>query len=435
MPSLFFNIFMFGGPLAFLAGIYLLSQQRNHKQAVNKLTQAQTDGLTEPPTLHPVIDPTVCIGCGTCVEACPEGKILGLINRKAMLVSPTSCIGHGACKEACPTGAINLVFGSATRGVEIPQLSQDFETNVPGIFIAGELGGMGLIVNAITQGKQAVDAITRQAGTPVSDSLDLIIVGAGPAGLSAALAAKERNLSFKVLEQDSIGGTVSHYPRGKIVMTRPATLPLVGKFQFKEAQKESLMEFWESAAKEVTDQIVAGCRVESIENLEGKFSVTTSNETFTTRIVLLAMGRRGTPRKLDVPGEELCKVVYRLIDPEQYSNRQVLVVGGGDSALEAALAISEQPGTTTTLSYRSSSFSRAKSKNREAIATAHDQGRINLLMNSTIDRIEPTQVIINYDNQQTTLPNDDVIVCAGGVLATGFLKKIGIHVEEKFGTA
>jgi len=435
MPSYFLNIFVFGGPLALLAGIYLLIQQRNHRQAVKKLAQAKIDGLTEPPTLHPEIDPAICIGCGTCVTACPEGKILGLVNRKAVLVSPTSCIGHGACREACPTGAIDLVFGTATRGVEIPLLSQEFETNVPGIFIAGELGGMGLIVNAITQGTQAIEAIMRQAGTSNTDAFDLIIVGAGPAGLSAALAAKERKLRFKVLEQDTIGGTVSHYPRGKIVMTRPATLPLVGKFQFKEAHKEVLMEFWESAAKEVAGDIITCCQVKSIENLGDKFSLTTGNETFTSRFVLLAMGRRGTPRKLDVPGEELSKVVYRLIDPEQYSNRHVLVVGGGDSALEAALAISEQRGTTTTLSYRNAAFSRAKPKNREAIAAAHTQGRIKVLMNSTVELIEPMQVIISSNNQKTALPNDEVVVCAGGVLATGFLKNIGIHVEEKFGAA
>ncbi|MEZ5516327.1 MAG: FAD-dependent oxidoreductase [Gammaproteobacteria bacterium] len=421
-------------PLAVLASIYLMLQKRHHAKALDRLQEAQASGLTEPATLHPVIDPSVCIGCGTCVSACPEGRILGLINRKAVLVSPASCIGHGACNDACPTGAISLVFGTETRGVEIPQLDSDFETTVPGVFIAGELGGMGLIKNAIAQGKQAVDAISWRLRKTSGSALDLVIVGAGPAGLSAALAARQKGLQFAVLEQDSVGGTVSHYPRGKVVMTQPAELPLVGKFQFREASKETLMEFWESVADNVRSEIHTGCRVERIEKSADLFTITTPQETFHSRFVLLAMGRRGTPRKLGVTGEDLPKVVYRLIDPEQYSNRHVLVVGGGDSALEAALAVAGQPGTTTSLSYRSGAFSRAKTKNRSAVETAVAAGKINLFMNSNVTRIEASEVIIDSGDRQDTLPNDDIIVCAGGVLATGFLRSIGIHVEEKFGT-
>lgn len=415
---------------------FQLSLQRRHSRlALARWQEAQQSGLVEPASLHPLIDPNVCLGCATCITACPEGGVLGLVNRKAQLVSPASCIGHGACREACPTSAISLVFGSATRGVEIPMLSPDFESSVPGLFIAGELGGMGLIKNAISQGQQAVDSASRLLSQRQGD-YDLLIVGAGPAGLSAALAAKQRKLRYRVLEQDTVGGTIAHYPRGKVVMTAPASLALVGKFQFQEASKEALIEFWQSVVEKEQLAIEPGQRVSDIKAAADSFSVVTEQgQSFSCKTVLLAMGRRGSPRKLGVAGEELAKVVYRLIDPQQYAGRRVLVVGGGDSALEAALSLAEQPQTEVSLSYRSAAFSRAKAKNRERIDNAAQQGAIRLLLQSEISSITAESVVISSPDETLTLANDDVIVCAGGILPTPFLKKIGIHVEEKFGTA
>lgn len=427
---------VFGGPLCVAFCWYTAWQKNNTRRATQKWDESKSCGMTEPASLHPLIDPNLCLGCATCVDACPEGKILGLIDRKAMLVSPASCIGHGACRESCPTDAIKLVFGTETRGIEIPMLNEDFQTNVDGISIAGELGGMGLIKNAIAQGKKAVNAIARALNKSVKMELDLVIVGAGPAGLSSALAAKEKGLKFVTLEQDTVGGTISHYPRGKIVMTQPAELPLVGKFQFREASKESLVEFWESVLKKVDLNIKTSQRVDGIEKIEGGFCVKTNQSEFKTQKVLLAMGRRGTPRKLGVPGEDAAKVVYRLLDPEQYAGKKVLVVGGGDSALEAALAIAEQPGAQAILSYRSAAFSRAKPKNREKVDNASKDGdQLVVMLSSTVDSISTSAVKINIDGEVKEIPNDYVLVCAGGVLPTPFLKKIGIEVEEKFGSA
>ncbi len=428
-------VIVFGVPLALLAGLYWYWQNNAARKAARKLKEAKESGLLEPASLHPVIDPQKCLGCGTCVSACPEGEILGLINRKAVLVSPTSCIGHGACQEACPTGAISLVFGTATRGVEIPLVSPDFESSVPGIYIAGELGGMGLIKNAIAQGKQAVEAIAGNRKAKGKTQFDLVIVGAGPAGLSAALMAKVKKLRFILLEQDTVGGTVAHYPRGKIVMTQPADLPIVGKFQFREASKEKLIDFWNEVIIKIEDVVKTGCQVGEISKVAEGFEVNTNKGLFTTDAVLLTMGRRGTPRKLDVPGEDLNKVVYRLIDAEQYRNSKVLVVGGGDSALEAALAIADETGTKVTLSYRSPSFSRAKAKNRERVDAAAQEGKLDVLLQSNVKIINHSSVEIEHEGKVTTIENDAVIICAGGVLPTPFLKRAGIHVEEKFGTA
>lgn len=392
-------------------------------------------GLREPASLHPEIDPIKCLGCGACVRACPEGDILGLINGKAELVEPSHCIGHGACKEACPYDAITLVFGTERRGVDIPDVGPDFETNVPGIFIAGELGGMGLIRNAVEQGRQAINSVRKLGRRRSPGGYDVIIVGAGPAGFSASLAAIEHKLRFLTIEQDSLGGTVAHFPRGKLVMTAPAVLPLVGKLKFREVRKEKLLSFWKDVAQQTGLKVNYGEQVEAVVGIGPEFEIRTSRASYRTSAVLLAIGRRGTPRKLEVDGEEQVKVVYRLIDPEQYRQQHVLVVGGGDSALEAAASIAEQPGTVVTLSHRSKSFSRAKAKNRERIRAAEKAGRLRVLFQSSVKRINRHDVDIDQQGRNLRIRNDAVIVCAGGILPTAFLASIGIEVETKYGTA
>jgi len=421
-----------------ICGIYLASRRRADTHARATKAAAAEAGLLEPPSLHPHIDVSKCLGCGNCTLVCPEahhGTVLGMVNGKADLVEPSLCIGHGVCKAVCPYDAITLVFGTEKRGVDIPNVSPDFQTNVPGIFIAGELGGMGLIGNAIEQGRQAMDSIRKRGGRRPANGYEVIIVGAGPAGISASLAAMQYKLRFLTVEQDSFGGTVAHFPRGKLVMTRPVTLPIVGKVKFKEVKKEQLIAFWESVRHKTKLKISYGERVDAITRVNDAFEVKTTRGSYPTSAVLLAIGRRGTPRRLEVEGEDQEKVVYRMIDPEQYARRHVLVVGGGDSALEAAAEISDQPDTVVTLSHRSEAFGRAKLKNRERVETAKKSGRINVLFESKIKKIGHNHVEIEQKGQRMTIKNDAVIVCAGGILPTDFLKSAGIVVETKFGTA
>lgn len=422
-------------PLGLIWGTYMLTRRRGEARAISLRDEAREAGLTEPASLHPVFDPSRCMGCKACVNACPEGDILGVINGKALLVEPANCIGHGACKAACPTGAIELVYGNSQRGVDIPNLHPNFETNVPGIFIAGELGGMGLIRNAIEQGRQAMDSIARLDGLGRPDRLDVVIVGGGPAGISASLAAIEKKLRFVTLEQDTLGGTVAHFPRGKVVMTAPARLPIVGKIRFKEVSKETLLAFWQKVARDTDLEIRSQERVVSVAPTAGGFSVKTEKGLYHTRAVLLAIGRRGTPRRLGVPGEESPKVLYRLVDPEQFRGRHVLVVGGGDSALEAAASLSEVTATTVTLSYRGEAFQRAKQKNRARVNEAVEEKRLRVLLSSQIKRIWHDRVEIEVEGRELVIENDAIIVCAGGVLPTAFLKSIGIGLETKYGTA
>ena len=431
------TVVAYGVPLALSLGGYLAWGRLRERRALAAMRAAEAAGLTEPASLHPVIDPSFCIGCGSCVNACPEGRILGLVGGKARLVSPSSCIGHGACARSCPMQAITLVFGTATRGVDIPHVGEDFQTNVPGIYIAGELGGMGLIRNAIEQGRQAMQSIIDERRPTGAGVLDVVVVGAGPAGISASLAAKQAGLNFVTLEQDSLGGTVAHFPRGKLVMTAPAELPIYGRVHFRETSKEALLEFWQGVVRETGLDITYGERVDGIERDAdtGLFRVKTQAGTHEAGAVLLCIGRRGTPRKLGVPGEEATKVVYRLSDPEQYAGRAVLVVGGGDSALEAALSVAEVADTDVTLSYRGDAFSRAKPKNRDKVEAAARQGRLRVLLGSNVTQIAQDTVSIDQNGSLHKLDNDAVIVCAGGILPTGFLKAAGVEVETKYGTA
>jgi thioredoxin reductase (NADPH) len=395
-------------------------------------------GAGEPASLHPIIDPARCIGCGSCLKACPEQEhhtVLGIVRGRAELVSPGDCIGHGACKTACPVDAIQLVFGSERRGVDIPLVTPSFESTVPGIFIAGELGGMGLIRNALEQGRQAMEAISQRQRAADPRILDVLIVGAGPAGFAATLTAKAKNMRYVTVEQESLGGAVFQYPRGKLVMTAPAEVPLLGKVNFRQTNKEALLEFWQSAEAKTGIKIHYQERVEDITQAGIGFVVKTNRGTYPTRSVLLAIGRRGTPRKLGVPGEELSKVVYRLIDPEQYAGQKVLVVGGGDSALEAAASIAESGGEAVILSYRGPAFDRAKGRNRERIQAAEQGGKLKTLMSSNVKRIDSESVAIESDGKTVTVQNDAVIVSAGGVLPSEFLKRVGISVETKYGTA
>ena len=431
-----FSLAIYAIPFAVITAIYVWRQRRiegRHRQTLEDTVAA---GMTEPASLHPLINDSKCLGCGACVKACPETShhdVLGLINGKAVLIGPTDCIGHGACKTACPFDAITLVFGTARRGLDIPLLQPNFESNVPGIYVAGELGGMGLIKNALTQGRQALEAIAK-AGVKRSGALDVLIVGAGPAGLAASLAAKKMGLSYQTVEQEALGGAVFQYPRGKLVMTAPVDLPIVGKVQFRNTSKEELLKFWNQACQGNGLQIGYQERVESIEKKDGAFHVRTNKKQYVTCAVLLGIGRRGTPRKLGVPGEELSKVVYCLIDPEQYRGKHVVVVGGGDSALEAAASIAELGDATVALSYRGEAFQRAKQRNRQRVDQATAKGQLKVLLNSQVREIRADEVVLKQADKELKLRNDAVIVSAGGILPNDFLKSIGIQVETKWGT-
>jgi len=415
---------------------FYVRQSRAERKADEAEATAHRYGLHEPVSLHPVIDVESCIGTGNCLEACPEHDVLGLRSGQAVPISPARCVGHGLCERACPTDAIRLVFGTARRGVEIPRVKANFETNVPGIYIVGELGGMGLIQNAFEQARQCVLGITREPKRAPREALDVVIVGCGPAGLAASVHCLQHGLSFVTIEKEDVGGTVRTYPRKKLVMTRPVAVPGYGKLRFREIQKEELIEIWEDVVTKTGLSVNTRETVSAVQrDPKGGFVVKSEQGTYRTRRVILAIGRRGVPRKLNVPGEHLPKVVYSLREPEAYRGDRALVVGGGDSAVEAALALSELRGSRVAISYRRDRFSRIKPANLERLEHGVEQGRLEVLWSTEVIEIAPKSVRLReHGNAVRELANDLVAIFAGGELPTKFLEQCGVAVEVKFGT-
>jgi thioredoxin reductase (NADPH) len=416
--------------------LYLRKQKRESRKVEEKILLAKEEGLYEPVSLHPVVDINSCIQTGACIAACPEKDILGIRNGKATTINASQCIGHGACFLACPTQAISLCIGTSKRGVDLPHVNQNFETNVPGIYISGELGGMGLIKNAVEQGRQAVENIVKSGFKKHHAMYDLVVVGAGPAGISASLTAKKHNLRCLTLEQDTLGGTVFHFPRSKIVMTSPMHLPLYGKVKLFETSKTELLGLWKNVIGKNDIPIKENTKVEAVVAEDGHFRVETLNgDKYTSKYVLLAIGRRGTPRKLGIPGEDMEKVAYRLLEPESISEKKIVVVGGGDSAVESALILACQ--NSVILSYRSEAFNRLKPKNSVKILEAASLGQVDLRFNTNLVAIGKDDVTLSSVNNPETMKveNDMVYIFAGGELPTQLLMKCGIQITKKFGEA
>jgi thioredoxin reductase len=423
--------------VALVLGVMLPSylRQRRLERATDEAeVVARRYGLSEPVSLHPVVAAEACIGTGNCLAVCPEGEVLGLRHGQAVAISPARCIGHGLCKRACPVEAIQLVLGTETRGIEIPRIKENFETNVPGLYIIGELGGMGLIRNAFEQGRQCIEGIAKLSRAP-GDLLDVLVIGCGPAGLSASLNCLHRKLRFATLEKEDVGGTVRYYPRKKVVLTAPVKVPGYGRLGFRELLKEELIGVWEDVMAKTGLEVRTEETVAAVRPVNGHFEVSSTKGEYRAKRVVLAIGRRGVPRKLDVPGEDLPKVIYSLREPEVFQQDQVLVVGGGDSAVEVALALAEQEGNRVTVSYRRDTFARIKPRNLERVEEAVRKRQIEILWSTDVLSITPKSVAYrDQAGQEHEIANDVVAIFAGGELPTAFLKSCGVAFDTKFGT-
>jgi len=260
---------------------------------------------------------------------------------------------------------------------------------------------------------------------------DVLIAGAGPAGISASLRAIENKLNHVTIERDEIGGTVAKYPRQKLVMTSPVEFPMYGKFKKLELSKESLIAFWNTVLARADFQPRTQEIVERIQpDPDGLFTVSTQKGQYRAYAVVLALGRAGTPRKLGVKGEELPKVMYRLIEADHYINKNILVVGGGDSAVEAAMGLANQKGNTVTLSYRQSSFGRIKDRNARHIEECTRSGKLKVIFNSKPVEFRQDSVTLDIAGVPQEMPNDYVWIFAGGIPPNDFLKAMNI----RFGT-
>jgi len=430
------TILVVHGVLAVLAVVWMLvSEIRRYKRERQAAELLRLHSKFEgPPTLHPVIDADVCIGSGACVRACPEDRALVIVNGKGHLAQASGCVGHGECLRACPVEAITLVFGSARRGVDLPDLDPRFESSQRGLHIAGELGGMGLIATAVRQGVKAVEAIaTSLRGVAPGDTLPLLIVGAGPAGIAGALAAKKLMVPHRLIEKaPSIGGAVQAYPRGKVVMTSPVELPLYGRIHMRRTSKAALIELWNDVLERDAIAPEFGVALESITRDGEVLVAATTAGPIRAHRVLLATGRRGRPRRLGVEGEDLPLVHHTIGDPTELDGQRCVVVGGGDTAVEAALALAERPGTTVTLCHRGEAFERVRPAIQQRLAEAEAEG-LRVIRGAELARIAAGTVTVTAGGATTELGVDAVFVLIGADLPVELLAASGVRVQTHRG--
>jgi dihydropyrimidine dehydrogenase (NAD+) subunit PreT len=446
--------------LPLLAGLLVVAavlrrrlELRRHGESLTARAAARERGSHQARLQHPRIDLAACIGCGACVRACPEDGVLALAFGQAVVVHGARCVGHGRCAEACPTGAIALTLGDLSDRRDLPAIDATNEAvGVPGLFLAGEITGFALVRTAVAHGAQVARAVAArrvaahgERGGERGDALDLLVIGLGPAGLSCLLAAKTHGLEALGVDQaHTIGGTVAAYPRRKLVMTQPMELPGHGRLGRLEYSREELVELWQGLAREHELPVQTGVVVQRIQReAGGGFVVVADKGTWRARHVCIAVGRRGTPQRLGVPGEDLAKVGYALLDAESYRDRRILVVGGGDSAIEAALALAEQPGNTVTVSYRRAAFARLKARNEARIDRAVQDGLVQVLLGSTVEAITESAVQLRVAGNDAgnggtgggvatstlELANDDVFVFAGGVPPLPLLAAAGVSFD------
>ena len=426
------SLWLTAAPALVAGGLAAAHLARRHRRAREARAALSARPSGAPRSLHPVIDTDLCIGSLSCLKACPEGDILGIVDGAARLVHADACIGHGRCAAECPVGAIRLVFGTSERGVDLPEVDEFFETSRPGVHVVGELGGMGLIKNAVRQGLQAAE---RLAEVVPRGRGEVVVVGAGPAGLATALGLRAAGAPVRVLEQGSVGGAVAHYPRQKLAMTEPVELPFGARIARRHVSKEELLGIWHRAVERAGLRVEEGVRALGVDGEDGRFVVRTDRGPVPGAKVVLAIGRRGTPRRLGVPGEELEKVAYGLVDPEQYDGRRVLVVGGGDSAVEAAIALAERSTAEVTLSYRGDAFSRCRAVNRARLEALAAANRVTPLLRSAVTAVHPREVGLSVDGTGISIPNDFVLACLGGELPHEFLAGAGIALRRYHGEA
>ncbi|MFN0112335.1 MAG: NAD(P)-binding domain-containing protein [Blastocatellia bacterium] len=465
--------------------------------------------LDGPPYPHPVINTATCIGCHACVDACPH-NVLAIVNGKATPIAIEQCMDDTSCQVECPTVPKSCIVVNTSKVIperKVPKRDQQFMTNVPGVYLIGDVSGVPLIKNAINEGGGVVDWVVedlKNAGKNGDTDYDVAIIGIGPAGLSATALARQRGLKYIAIEQDQVVGTIQQtYQAGKYVYFNPVEKPVNGGINLSGAgaTKEVMIGSWMETIR--TNGLIINeyesCK--SVKPAGNNFIIETEQDKskrkmqYSVRRVILAIGNRGTPMKLGVPGEDsrivttatemvmpafcnkcgdkrvgdfrFCqncgqqlvpklkqrpafednKVKYKLTDPNDYSGKHIVVVGAGNSAIEAAVdlaAFRSDDGTkitgwrdnTVTLIIRSNLKSDLKLGNKMLVYECIDEGKIKAFFGQTIKEVTPTEVALMSARERkpetaketARFQNDYVFALIGGEKPTKFLESIGVKI-------
>ncbi len=377
-----------------------------------------------------------CTGCDACVAVCPT-NVLSLINNKSRVLRFQDCIQCEACMWACPTESL-VMFPEGTNPppVRVPEIDVNYQTVVQGQYLIGEVAGKPLVKNAANLGRAAVEHMLQSGlrpGEGGDKDVDVLIVGSGPGGMSAALSCVQRGLSYVMLEKENIiSSTVSRYPKGKLVMAEPYETANLSLLPIFDSTKEDMVELWRELLSVVKLKVNMHETVQVVQKQpDGSFMTTTTAGQYRSQRVVLATGTRGKPRTLGAPGEHLPKVESLLEDPDEHRGKAVCVVGGGDSALEAALALSEA-GAKVIIAYRGRSFHRAQAKNRQRIDKTAAEGRIKIKMQSeVVEFAEETITLQMSDGTQKRYPNHAAFVLIGADPPIKWLSTLGINYVER----
>ena len=416
-----------------MAASTFVAARRRHR--VQTVAPAQTVG---PRVLVHDINDDRCTGCDACVAVCPT-NVLDLIANKSRVLRFQDCIQCEACMFACPTDALVMYpQGGTPPPLEVPELDEYFQTVVPGQYLIGEVAGKPLVKNAANLGRVVVEhmltsGLRSGAIGHGQNVVDVAIVGSGPAGLSAALTCIQRGLSYVVIEKEQvIASTIARYPKGKLVMAEPYGTENVSLLPVFDASKEQLIPIWHEIISRVGLVQRLGESVETIVRAaDGTFELRTTVATYRAQRVVLAIGTRGKPRTLQVPGENMPKIRSLLEDPDEWRGQWVLVVGGGDSACEAALALADA-GAMVILSYRGKSFARAAPRNKQSIEQYAAEGRVRVQLGSQVLGFDAETVTLALaDGTQQRYRNDAAFVLIGADPPVAWLERVGIRTVQR----
>jgi thioredoxin reductase/polyferredoxin len=334
-------------------------------------------------------------------------------------------------------GFLQSILDSPNMPSRRPNVDANFESNVKGLYIIGDLAGAPVVKLAMAQGNDVAEHIAALPNARGGDSTvyDLIVVGAGAAGLNCALVAQDRGLRVLVLEKGKIANTIEDFPEGKWVYAEPDQTVPKGKLWLDGARKEDLVNRWNQIVRDNRLDVRTSEGVGAISRRkDGGLDVKTAKGVYAARRVVLATGQRGNPRKLGVPGQDRSNVYHRLYSPKHYHDEDILVVGGGNSAVEAALTLSEQ--NRVTLSYRGSEFGRIFKDNERLLHEAVAAGKIKVLFNSNVKRFDESAYTLEIEEhgrkRTESLPYHHAFVLVGAELPTAFLKSLGIQLENEW---